>query len=476
MNPSVPIQRYFEEISQIPRNSREEGKIARYLMDFAQTRGLETWEDELHNVVIKKPGSLGCESLPHVMLQAHVDMVCVKTPGSSHDFAADPIELVVEGDILRAKDTSLGADDGFGVAYMLAILDDPTLKHPPLECLFTTQEENDCYGAEALDVSKLQGKRLISLDGCEDTNTYVSSFRSDLIKCEKVLRWAPASGKAIQVEVRDVSTNVYDGVSHQEQGNAVKILARLLRTASEAGASLRLFALEGGVAENIVPETATARFCYEGLALEHLQCVLKETFHQFSQELDYSAQAGILHVTAVPAPSNAVTAQDSKSLVDLLYLLPNNLFQAAAREITSICNLGEVKLEKENTCILLSTRSRHASAAEELLHRCHTLTDLTGFTFSTARRYEGWPYQKDSPLRALANQVTQDLFGYHLQEQVAAGGLEIAIFVKRIPGLDVLELGASHTNLHTVEESMELSSFQRIYTVLQTMLERMATQ
>lgn len=132
LNPSVPIQRYFEEISQIPRNSREEGKIARYLIEFAQTRGLEAWEEELHNVVIKKPGSLGCESLPPVMLQAHVDMVCVKAPGSPHDFANDPIELVVEGDILRAKDTSLGADDGFGVAYMLAILDDATLKHPPL--------------------------------------------------------------------------------------------------------------------------------------------------------------------------------------------------------------------------------------------------------------------------------------------------------------------------------------------------------
>lgn len=275
LNPSVPIQRYFEEISQIPRNSREEGKIARYLMEFAQTRGLEAWEDELHNVVIKKPGSLGCESLPPVMLQAHVDMVCVKAPGSPHDFANDPIELVVEGDILRAKDTSLGADDGFGVAYMLAILDDATLKHPPLECLFTAQEENGCFGAEALDVSKLQGKRLISLDGCEDTNTYVSSFRSDLVKCEKTLRWESASGAAVQVEVRDVSTNVYQGVPHQEQGNAVKLLARLLRAVSEAAATLRLFALEGGVAENIVPETAAVRFCYEGCSPEKLRALLR---------------------------------------------------------------------------------------------------------------------------------------------------------------------------------------------------------
>lgn len=140
----------------------------------------------------------------------------------------------------------------------------------------------------------------------------------------------------------------------------------------------------------------------------------------------------------------------------------------------SICNLGVVKLDGESAWVLLSTRSRYASAGEELLRRCHTLADLTGFSFSTARRYEGWPYREDSPLRALANQVTQDLFGYRLREQVAAGGLEIAIFVKRIPGLDVLELGANHANLHTVAESMELSSFQRMYQVLQTMLERIA--
>ena len=445
-----------------------------YLLEFAQTRGLEAWEDELHNVVIKKPGSLGCESLPPVMLQAHVDMVCVKALGSPHDFANDPIELVVEGDILRAKDTSLGADDGFGVAYMLAILDDAALKHPPLECLFTAQEENGCYGAEALDVSKLQGKRLISLDGCEDTNTYVSSFRSDLVKCEKTLRWESASGAAVQVEVRDVSTNVYQGVPHQEQGNAVKLLARLLRAVSEAGATLRLFALEGGVAENIVPETAAVRFCYEGCSPEKLRALLQETFSQLTQELENPAQAGTLRITEVPAPDRAVTAQDSTSLAGLLYLLPNNLFQATAGEMTSICNLGVVKLDGESAWVLLSTRSRYASAGEELLRRCQTFADLTGFSFSTARRYEGWPYREDSPLRALANQVTQDLFGYRLREQVAAGGLEIAIFVKRIPGLDVLELGANHTNLHTVAESMELSSFQRMYQVLQTMLERMA--
>lgn len=259
-----------------------------------------------------------------------------------------------------------------------------------------------CYGAEALDVSKLQGKRLINLDGCEGTNTYVSSFRSDLVKCEKTLRWESASGAAVQVEVRDVSTNVYQGVPHQEQGNAVKLLARLLRAVSEAGATLRLFALEGGMAENIVPETAAVRFCYEGCSPEKLRALLQETFSQLTQELEKPAQAGTLRITEVPAPDRAVTAQDSTSLAGLLYLLPNNLFQAAAGEMTSICNLGVVKLDGERAWALLSTRSRYASAGEELLRRCHTLADLTGFSFSTARRYEGWPYREDSPLRALA--------------------------------------------------------------------------
>ena len=271
-----------------------------------------------------------------------------------------------------------------------------------LECLSTSQEENGCYGAEALDVSKLQGERLISLDGCEGTNTYVSSFRSDLVKCEKTLRWESASGAAVQVEVRDVSTNVYQGVPHQEQGNAVKLLARLLRAVSEAGATLRLFALEGGVAENIVPETAAVRFCYEGCSPEKLRALLQETFSQLTQELENPAQAGTLRITEVPAPDRAVTAQDSTSLAGLLYLLPNNLFQATAGEMTSICNLGVVKLDGESAWVLLSTRSRYASAGEELLRRCHTLADLTGFSFSTARRYEGWPYREDSPLRALA--------------------------------------------------------------------------
>ena len=243
-----------------------------------------------------------------------------------------------------------------------------------LECLFTSQEENGCYGAEALDVSKLQGKRLISLDGCEGTNTYVSSFRSDLVKCEKTLRWESASGAAVQVEVRDVSTNVYQGVPHQEQGNAVKLLARLLRAVSEAGATLRLFALEGGVAENIVPETAAVRFCYEGCSPEKLRALLQETFSQLTQELENPAQAGTLRITEVPAPDRAVTAQDSTSLAGLLYLLPNNLFQATAGEMTSICNLGVVKLDGESAWVLLSTplpvRQRRGGTASPLPYFC----------------------------------------------------------------------------------------------------------
>lgn len=182
LDQTKPICRFFEEISKIPRETEHEEEISDYLLKFAKDRNLECWRDGLWNVVIKKPESKGREHLKPIILQAHTDMVCARIPESSHDFRKDPIEFVVNGNILRARDTSLGADDGFGVAYILAILDDDTIAHPPLECVFTTQEEHkSMVGAENLDVSGLTAKRMINLDGDGETATFVSSACSDLV-------------------------------------------------------------------------------------------------------------------------------------------------------------------------------------------------------------------------------------------------------------------------------------------------------
>ena len=476
LDESIPVERYFEEISRIPRNSGQEEKIAGYLMKFAVQRGLEVYEDAIHNVVIRKKASPGFEDREPVMLQAHVDMVCVKTPESRHDFTRDPIALAAENGLVRALDTSLGADDGFGVAYMLALLDDDTLRHPLLECVFTVREEIGCQGVKALDVTQLKARRLISLDGCEDTNTYVANFRSDLVVLEKEAVWGSPCGRSVRVEVKDVYTNVYDGVTHQECGNGVKILARLLKAAAAGVDGLRLAELNGGAAENLIPERAEAVFCYTGSDFESLRSLLESAFDQMVQELENPACAGRLTVSETEAPSRALSPEDSRALVNLLFLLPNNTFQAAGERMTSVSNTGVVRLSEKKMEIILSSRSRYVSSAAELLRRYQALAELSGFSFETSVRYESWPYQKDSNSRALRNRVTEELYGYTLEEQVAAGGLEIAEFVGRIPGLDAVELGANHKNLHSVDEYMELESFHRMYQVVRTMLEKMALE
>lgn len=229
LNSEKPIQRYFEEISQIPRETEHEEMISDYIIKFAKDRNLWYRRDELWNVLVKKTASPGYENAKPVILQAHMDMVCARTNDSTHDFRKDPIEFVLNGKHLTAKDTSLGADDGFGVAYILAILDDDTLKHPALECVFTTQEEHKTMvGAEHFDVSDLTAKRMIGLDGDGETVTFVSSACSDLITIERTTQRVPVLDTVCAFEISKLTGSVIRGVNNPECANAVKMSFRLL--------------------------------------------------------------------------------------------------------------------------------------------------------------------------------------------------------------------------------------------------------
>ena len=473
LNWNIPIEKYFEQVARIPRESGHEEAISQYLLDFAEERGLWSYRDDSLNVIIRKPASAGYEDAAPLMLEAHTDMVCAKTPDCVHDFRKDPIEFYVKDGIMRAKGTSLGADDGWGVAYMLAILEDDTLKHPMLECVFTTCEETNMGGAKALDVSKLRARRMIGLDGDVDTESFVSCFTSDRLVFRKKVAQTGCSGNAVRIAIGDMSTNVYGGINHPECGNSIKIVARLLKNLVDDGVPVRIAGITGGRAENIVPETGEVILNIGEYDATQLEKKVRAYHTQLNDEFEKEDFHGRMTVENTSAQA-AMTEEDSKNLTEFLYLLPNNMLQAGieSHSLNCINNIGMLRYVNGEVTITVSGRSRYISAGDDLLTRCRTLAELFGYEFETEKRYQGWPYNKTSQIRTLVNEAMREQYGCELKEVICPGGLEIAILVEAIEGMDAIELGVNHDNPHSTEESMEMVSFHKMYQVVTAVLEK----
>lgn len=475
-----PIHRYFEEISQIPRETEHEEEISDYLMKFAEDRGLEHWRDDLWNVVIKKPASEGYENAKPVILQAHTDMVCSKTTESSHDFRKDPIEFVLEGNILRAKDTSLGADDGFGVAYILAILDDRTMKHPPLECVFTTQEEHkSMVGAEKMDVSGLSGKRMINLDGDGETATFVSSACSDQITISHSIESrVPVQDKVFEMTVKNMTGSVIKGVADNDCANAVKVIFRIFASLQDEGYHIRLCEVNGGTGENRSPAEAKSVFsCNEEDSLV-LAAKIQTIFDAFISQYEGTEYAGELRIGPAAEEKSmysAIPLELSRKIITMFYLLPNNMVQADLKsgDAESISTFGLFRTTEYAAEAVLSVRSMHKEAEDTFIRHVRMLSGVLGFDIRVIPRYRSWAYNKNSEIRRLFNEVYMEKQNTTLEEIICPGGLEVSWFVSKIPELDAITIGPVHDNVHTYNEYMDLDSFDRVYDIVVTVLERM---
>lgn len=494
LNWEIPIEKYFEIISQIPRESGNEGAVSEYLLAFAKERGLSCRRDDHYNVVIRKDGSEGYKDARPVILQAHTDMVCAKRPSSTHDFTKDPIDMYVKDGILRAKDTSLGSDDGWGVAYILSILDDDSLAHPPLECVFTSEEETGCVGVRNLDMTQFAAKTLISLDGDRDVETYVSCFTSNRLYFEKEYALQPAQSGAFnwkKISIGKMSTNVYQGLMHQECGNSIKSMARMLQMVLDHGISFVIAEARGGTEENFGPEYTEVLVGVDEKQEPSFEKCLRFAFSQMNAEYENKEYCGSLEVhdlagsAECPAgsdcsfglkiPERVLSYEDTSNFINFIYLLPNNLFQtgAVSGRLDCVNNVGVISLENGKASVTASDRSRFASAAEELEAHCALTARLTGFTMSLSSRYEGWEYNSSSTIKKLFDRVIREHYGCGIREIVCPGGLEIAYFVKGIPGIDAIEIGVNHDNPHSVDEAMEMHSFHKMYKVLLEVLKEM---
>ncbi|MCM1118034.1 MAG: aminoacyl-histidine dipeptidase [bacterium] len=466
---------YFEKITQIPHGSGNVEAIGKYLVDFAAERGLEYIQDEVGNVIIIKAASPGYEQEPAVILQGHMDMVAVHRPELSIDMTREPLKLAIKGDRIYAEGTSLGGDDGIAVAYGLALLDDDTLQHPRLEVVITVDEEVGMDGARAIDLSMLQGRRLLNLDSEEEGIFLASCAGGARINCaldmEKELQ--PMTGVQYELTVDGLQGGHSGAEIHKERGNSNVLMARLLWTLS-GSLKLGLCSCQGGLADNAIPRVTTAHILVEEADENYLRQMVEEYGATLRQELATKDP----QVTVTAAVSGTVRAEclAGKALqraASYLYSLPWGV-QAMSADVSGLVetslNPGILTIDGGKLTVEFSVRSCIESSKRALLDRVEALTALVGGTCEVTGDYPGWAYRVDSPLRSKMVALYERMYGSKPRVEAIHAGLECGILAAKLEDLDCISLGPDMYDIHTTEETLSISSTQRVWDYLVALL------
>ena len=449
----------FEELSRIPHGSGNTAGAADYVAAFADRHGLRAVQDEWHNVIVYKPGSPGREAEPPVILQAHLDMVCAKQPDVTFDFTRDALRLQTDGEWVWAQGTTLGGDDGAGVAIILAVLARQDLSHPPIEAVFTSDEETGMYGAAGLDFSRLQGRRLINLDSEEEGIFTVGCAGG--VRCTVTLPMAAeaCNAPAYTVAVRDLQGGHSGAEIHRNRQNANRLLAQ---TVAALGEGVRLASFAGGKLDNAIPREASCLVC------THLPA---ETLAAAARQAQQTARAGedtaaCVTVTPAPTPAAAWTAADTARLLTFITTAPAGV-QAMCADLPDVVetslNMGVVACDAAGVQVHFALRSSVESAKAALLERVLQTARACGGQGTAAGAYPAWEYRAHSPLRdALVNTYTAQ-YGKAPQVIVIHAGLECGLFCQKCPGLDAVSIGPALEHIHTPAERMNVASVGRSY-------------
>lgn len=465
------VFQYFEEISLIPRGSGNEEAISNYLVDFAKKLNLEVIQDSALNVIIKKPGTVGYENAPVVILQGHMDMVCEKNKGTEHDFEKDPLKLRVVGDHVFATDTTLGADNGIAVAYGLAILASNDIAHPPLEVLITTDEETGMSGAMAVESKDVQGKLLINLDNEEEGQLLVSCAGGVRSKHILDIEWEESNSDkvALHISIRGLKGG-HSGIEiNKERGNSNKLMGRVLKNLI-GKIDFNLVALNGGSKNNAIPREMDAVILVDAKDVATVNALIEEYQGFFANEL--TAQDPDVKLTVAnhsEKVEKVFTLACTKRAIDLLYLIPNGINSMSvviSGLVESSTNLGVVTTTDTTVEYDSAIRSSVGSLKEEITLRSKTVAELVGARFETTAGYPEWQYNANSKLRDICQRVHNNMYGKDAEIVAIHAGVECGLFNERLGNLDMISFGPNLYDVHTPQEHMSISSVKNIWEYL----------
>ena len=466
---------FFEEICKIPHGSGNISAISDYCANFAKERNLMFIQDEMGNVIIKKPACEGYEASAPVILQGHLDMVLQKAPDNTLDLSKDGLVLGVDGDWIHANGTTLGGDDGIAVAYMLALLDG-NYTHPPLECVFTVDEEIGLLGANGLDMSCLEGRNLINMDSEEEGIFTVGCAGGLTGNCCLPVKRVPLSGQLFQITLKGLSGG-HSGVEIQkERGSANKLMGRFLARLDDV-LNFALVSLSGGTVDNAIASMAEAGILIDAEDADLLKAQADEFEVIIKHELRVSDPNTELILE--DKGETAVSALDAKSKALCIFLtnmIPHGV-QKRSLEIDDLvqtsCNLGIVKLEEEKLRMGHSIRSSVKSEKEALSDQVRMLVEFLGGVDEPQGVYPGWEYEKDSHLQQVMVTVYESLYQKKPEIVAIHAGLECGIFCDKLKGLSCVSIGPDMKEIHSSRECLSISSVRRVWEFLLEVLKNL---
>lgn len=467
------VFRFFEELCGIPHGSSNTKAISDWLMAFAKERSLEAWQDELNNVVIIKEATADYENVPAVILQGHTDMVCEKAPGCSKDMDTEGLDLAVEGDTVYAVGTTLGGDDGIAVAMALAVLDAEDLQHPRVEAVFTVDEEIGMLGAAGLDVSMLQGRRLLNLDSEEEGIFTVSCAGGNVTECVIPLVREPYEGTALTITVGGLAGG-HSGVEiNRGLGNSNLLMGRVLYAAAQR-ADLRIIHVSGGLKDNAIPRETVATVITADA--EEVKAVCREMDAILKQEYRVTDPDVSVVVEETELSCLPMDAKTTEKVLCFLTCLPNGV-QTMSADIPGLVqtslNLGILHTTETELHSCSCVRSSVETQKQMLVDRIRCLAQTLGGTAEVCGDYAGWAYRQDSPLRNLLVEVFTEQYGYAPKIEALHAGLECGVLAAKLPGLDCVSLGPDITEIHTCRERLHIASTRRLWALVTETLKRM---
>ena len=469
------IWKYFDILTQIPRPSKKEEMVIAYLIEFGKEHHLETIKDDAGNVIIKKKASKEFEKSPIVILQSHIDMVCEKNSNKTHNFEKDPIKTLIEGDWLTADGTTLGADNGIGVAAMLAILASDSIIHGPLECLFTVDEETGLTGAHALSPDILSGDILINLDTEEEGEIYMgcAGGRTTIGTMTYKQVAAPINYYWFKISVSGLQGGHSGADIHLELGNANKILNRYLWKAHKQ-CGLMAADINGGNLHNAIAREAYAVAGVPSNKKEDIIILLNTLANDIKEELKHTDPLLQIKIETYDQPSYVIDNVSFEKLLNLIYVCPHGVLSMSKEVpglVQSSSNLAAIKMEDSKIVIKTSQRSSCESQREDIVNQMIALFELAGAKVDVSDGYPGWQPNLDSRILKTAQSVYWKMFNKEPEVKAIHAGLECGLFLEKYPNLDMVSCGPTIREAHSPDEKVNIPSVEKWWNYLLELLQ-----
>ncbi|MCH5217850.1 MAG: aminoacyl-histidine dipeptidase [Muribaculaceae bacterium] len=474
------IWRCFDEITKVPRPSKHEDQIRAYLLDFAGKNGIEVKTDAVGNVLMKKPATKGHENAPTIVMQAHMDMVAEKNSDVKHDFLKDPIETYIDGEWVKARGTTLGADNGIGMAGALAVMIDNTLEHGPLEALFTVNEEIGLEGAENLGSDMITGTMLLNLDSEDDGEIFVGCAGG--IDTTAVFTYkksmAPTNFTYFHIEVSGLLGGHSGGDIHLGRANANKLISRFIWDCSKKY-PVEVSGIRGGNLRNAIPREASAEF---GVLSDHKDEVVK-ALNEYADAIR-NEYKGLepnmkLEINEIERPEFCIDSATSLALVRSIYSAPHGVY-SMSRDLENLVetstNLAAVKMEGDDKIVVTtSQRSSVESRKMDMAGQVEAHFELAGAAVDHSDGYPGWAPNLESRIMKITAEAYEELYGVKPEIKAIHAGLECGLFLSKYPHLDMVSMGPTMRGVHSPDEKLLIPTVEKFYRHLCKVLEKVAS-